>query len=351
MSSLVVPQKRWRRGIVVAMLMMLLTVGAFAGAIAWTVGATPTLEETIDMAAWRSERGNRFARWTMERQRSEGPAEIWDHPDAPLMVVVPIGGAEIGSPANESERFAEEGPTFQIEALHPIAVGKYPVTRGEYASFVQSTGHTSGAVCYGYDGETELKKRSRFTWLNPGFLQTDEHPVVCVGWDDAKAYVDWLGRTTGHDYRLLSEAEWEYVARAGTPTARWWGASVEGMCSAANGADLTAKDRFTDWVVADCRDGYLFTSPVGMFQPNGFGLYDTLGNVWEWVEDCWNERYDAAGALNGGPRLSGDCRKRLLRGGSWHSHPRYLRSATRRPDLVENGYSAYGIRVARTLKN
>jgi formylglycine-generating enzyme required for sulfatase activity len=167
-------------------------------------------------------------------------------------------------------------------------------------------------------------------------VQTNNDPAVCVSWYDAKAYVDWLSRRTGKSYRLLTETEWEYTARAGTRTARWWGDDPAKGCDAANVADLSAKDRFTDWEVANCRDGALFTSPVGSYRANGFGLYDMLGNVWQWVEDC---------APDG--RSEATCSQRTMRGGSWHSNPRYVRSAVRRVDAAESGYAAYGIRVAR----
>ena len=128
---------------------------------------------------------------------------------------------------------------------------------------------------------------------------------MCVNWDDVKAYVAWLSSMTGKPYRLLSEAEWEYAARGGTRTSRYWGDDASAQCAHANGADGTLKAHYSNWawVVASCRDGFVHTAPVGSFSSNGFGLHDVLGNVWEWVEDCWNERY--VGAPADGSRVDG----------------------------------------------
>ncbi len=326
-------------------------------------------ERAADPAGWRAERLIAFRRWQSDPSRQGiavaavsapsqafghaagmPPAEVWDAPEAPLLVVVPPGEFLLGSPEEEEGRFPDESPRRRIVLRDPVAVGKYPVTRGEYARFVADAGYAARTECQGYAGETELQRKWRFSWRDPGFPQTDREPAVCIGWNDAKAYVAWLSARTGRRYRLPSEAEWEYAARGGTVTARWWGEGADDGCDAANGADLTAKDRFTDWTVANCRDGYRFTAPVGAFRPNGFGLYDTLGNVWQWVEDCFNDGYDDE-PPDGAPRLTGDCRRRMMRGGAWHSHPRYLRSASRRSGLAGVGVAAYGFRVARDIRD
>ena len=174
--------------------------------------------------------------------------------------------------------------------------------------------------------------------------------MVCVNWHDARAYVEWLSRKTGEGYRLLSESEWEYVARGGTETARYWGESEVGQCRYANGADNATKRRDSDWkwAIASCDDGHARTSPVGSYEENGFGLRDVLGNVWEWVEDCWNESYRGA-PRDGSAWESGECGRRVLRGGSWFSGPRYVRSAFRLGITTGNRINYYGFRVARTL--
>lgn len=310
----------------VALLILLL-----AGLTAWRRA------EPEDLTGWRDERLAAFQGW-----QAAGPArEIWDHPDAPVLVTVPAGSYLQGAPETEAERFPEESPQRTVSIRHPFALGKYPVTRGEYARFVEDSGYRSRTICRGYTGETELLPRWHFSWRRPGFDQTDRDPAVCISWHDAQAYVDWLSRRTGHAYRLPTGEEWEYAARAGTRTARWWGDDPATGCDAANGADLSAKDRFTDWEVANCRDGALFTAPVGSYRPNGFGLYDMLGNVWQWVEDC------AADGSADSEEAGRNCPRRTMRGGSWHSHPRYVRSAVRRVDGAESGYAAYGFRVVR----
>ena len=231
----------------------------------------------------------------------------------PEVVVVPGGSFEMGSPEGEAGREDDEGPVHRVRIEEPIAVGVTEVTRGEFGRFVRETGHSMGDGCWTYeDGEWE--ERSGWSWRNPGYSQTDGHPMVCVNWEDARAYVKWLSRETGQGYRLLSEGEWEYVARGGTSTSRYWGAGESGQCRHANGADASAG---LDWGVS-CDDGHSRTSPVGSYTENGYGLYDVLGNVWEWVEDCWNADYTGAPS-NGSAWESGDCTRRVLRGGSWYT--------------------------------
>ena len=259
------------------------------------------------------------------------------------LVVVPSGTYRMGSPSGESQRGANEGPVHRVRIGRAFAVGVKEVTRGEFGRFVSETGRSMGNACWTYEGG-EWKERSGRSWRNPGFSQTDEHPVVCVNWDDAKAYVGWLSEKTGQAYRLLSESEWEYVARAGTGTSRYWGEGESGQCRYANGADASTN---FDWRTG-CNDGHAETSPVGSYEANGFGLHDVLGNVLEWVEDCWNESY-AGAPTDGSAWESGDCSLRVLRGGSWYDLPRRLRSANRlwNPTGLRNNF--VGFRVARTL--
>ena len=164
-------------------------------------------------------------------------------------------------------------------------------------------------------------------------------PVINVSWDNARSYVSWLSRRTGKTYRLPSESEWEYAARAGSTSNYSWGNEVGR--NRANCADWGSGGCGSQW------DGKQ-TAPVGSFAPNAFGLYDMHGNVWEWVEDCWNGSY-AGAPSDGGARLSGECAKRVLRGGSWLSNPWYLRAALRYWDPSGIRNYLYGFRVARTL--
>ena len=156
---------------------------------------------------------------------------------------------------------------------------------------------------------------------------------------------------TGEPYRLPSEAEWEHAARAGTETARFWGEGHSGQCRYANGADSANLRELADiprWEGAQCSDGYAYTAPVRSFQPNAFGLHDMLGNVSEWTQDCWNERY-LAGPINGGPWVSGDCARRVSRGGSWINRPGNLRAANRYPFTTDLADRSVGFRVVRSL--
>jgi formylglycine-generating enzyme required for sulfatase activity len=187
------------------------------------------------------------------------------------------------------------------------------------------------------------------SWLDPGFPQEDSHPVVCVRWNEAQDYATWLSTKTSHHYRLLTEAEYEYLNRAGTSTAYFWGDRQDAQCIYANAADAAAKARF-GWTTgtASCNDGYAATSPVGQFQPNRFGLYDTSGNVRSWTQDCWHDNYDGA-PLDGSPWMTdGDCSRRVLRGGSWNNS--MPRSGFRGGGhlLSSMGNNSSGLRVART---
>ncbi len=183
------------------------------------------------------------------------------------------------------------------------------------------------------------------------------HPVVEVDWNDAQAYVSWLSERTGARYRLLTEAEWEYAARAGTQTARYWGESASDQCRYANGFDLTAyeamdPDLREGRVAAQCSDGYRYMAPVGSFAPNSFGLYDVLGNLPEWTQDCArilpNSYWDAPTDGTAAPE-TGDCRRRVHRGGGWFSRPDDLRSADRESSFADAMVDNIGFRVARTL--
>ena len=279
-----------------------------------------------------------------------------DCAQCPEMVVVPAGSYMMGSPTSEEGRQDDEGPVHRVTIPEPFAVGVHEVTRGEFARFVRATGYVTGNSCVTWDNDArQTVDKPGLTWRNPGFSQTDAHPVVCASWDDAQAYARWLGRETGQRYRLLSESEWEYVARAGTRTARYWGESTSGQCRHANGADATAKRQgldltpvVSDWTVASCDDGYVQTSPTGSFRANGFGLHDVLGNAAEWIQDCWNDNYGGAPG-DGRAWESGDCEHRVWRGGLWADDSRFLRAAFRGRATSGIRVTASGFRLARAL--
>jgi formylglycine-generating enzyme len=286
-----------------------------------------------------------------------------DCEDCPLMVPLAGGRFMMGVPPGEEER---EGVPSQVRgqsapqhgvAVRAFALGKYEVTRGEFLAFVRETRHNMGDTCTALAPSDDRQRLSfRETpgrnWRHTGFAQTDAHPVVCVSWTDAKAYLAWLSRKSGHTYRLPTEAEWEYAARGGNQTARYWGDSREPACRNGNVRDETIIAELD--VTSDpgsyfhCSDGFAHTAPVGRFAPNRFGLHDMLGNVWEWVEDCWNANYLEA-PNNGAAWTSGDCSRRVARGGSWGSNPRDVRSGFRlRDDSSLRGVFS-GLRVARDM--
>ena len=263
-------------------------------------------------------------------------------PECPEMVVVPAGSYQMGSPSYEQGRREYEGPVHEVTIAAPFAIGVYEVTVAEFGQFVDETGYSVASSCLTYEGAGFHADRS---WRNPSFGQGRRHPVTCVSWNDAQAYAAWLSQETGEEYRLPSESEWEYVARAGTSTPQPWVEGEAGQCRHANGADASDYSALT---VESCRDGHAHTAPVGSFAASGWGLHDMLGNVWEWTEDCWNDSYGGA-PLDGSAWEHGYCGRRVLRGGSWYDSPSDLRAADRVWDSAGNRYFDYGFRVARTL--
>jgi formylglycine-generating enzyme required for sulfatase activity len=266
--------------------------------------------------------------------------EFRECPVCPEMVGIPAGRFLMGSPVQEPGRFDAEGPQHVV-TVRAFALGKYEVTNEEFLTFLRETGYQP-APCNPILGLV-WQSPGRGLAYPPGTVQPPRDPAVCLNWRDAEAYIAWLNgkvraRGSPGPYRLPSEAEWEFAARAGTTTARWWGEAIGKGNANCNGCGSA-------W------DNKSF-APVGSFGPNPFGLYDMLGNVWQWTADCWNESYAGAPG-DGSAWASGDCRKRVLRGGSWSNYPAFIRSATRiGTDAAgrDFDYSSYaGFRVARTL--
>ena len=235
--------------------------------------------------------------------------------NCPEMVVMRAGSFMMGSLDTEPGRFADESPQHNVMIARPFAVGRFAVTFDEWDACVADGG------CNGYKPDDNGWGRGR-------------RPVIKVSWDDAKTYLAWLSQKTRKSYRLLSESEFEYVARAGTPTAYPWG-------------DEVGKDNANCNPCGSMWDGKQ-TAPVGSFAANGFGLSDMAGNVWEWVDDCYQDTYNGA-PIDGSARNSGDCAGRVVRGGAWNGSPRYLRSASRYWSATAERDGAVGFRVARTL--
>ncbi len=249
-----------------------------------------------------------------------------DCAQCPEMVEIPAGTFLMGSPPSEAGRFPNEAPQHSV-TLRAFAVGRYEVTWDEWNACV-AAGSCPSADDLGWGG---------------GRL-----PVINVSWTDVQTYLAWLRRVTGKDYRLLTEAEWEYAARAGTTSRYSFGDSEAELCAYANGADQSAKASHSDWQASSCSDGFVRTAPVGSLKPNKFGLYDMHGNVWEWVQDCFAESYDGA-AVDGAAQTAGDCSIRTLRGGAWYSTPSVLRSASRGKAALNTRSFVFGFRLARTL--
>ena len=299
------------------------------------------IAERERQAAEEAERERRAAE-EADRERQVG-REFRDCAGCPEMVVVPSGSFRMGSPSSESERDDNEGPRHRVRISQPFAVGVYEVTRGEFSQFISetgySTGYSTGDSCWIWEGD-DWDDRSGRTWRSPGFSQSDREPVVCVSWNDAKEYAGWLSAKTGYDYRLLSESEWEYVARAGTETEFHTGRRIT-----TDQANFNGKHTYNGSSEGVYRRE---TVSVGSFPGNDFGLHDVHGNVWEWVEDCWNGSYDGA-PTDGSAWISGACQYRVLRGGSWNYLPGDLRSANRNWDSVGIRNYDLGFRIARTL--
>ena len=274
-----------------------------------------------------------------ERRRAEERriAEL-----TPEMVRIKGGCFQMGSPESETGRDdAERRHRVCVEAF---SIGKTEVTRGQYAAFVRETGRAAGDACWTYES-AGWEERSGRSWRSPGYGQEETHPVVCVSHEEAVAYASWLSGETGRRYRLPTEAEWEYAARGGTETSRYWGNAPSQACDYANVADHTLKEKYSDWewAIHACRDGHVHTAPVGVYRANGYGLHDMLGNVWEWTCSEYDEGYGGAERRC----ASGGAGRRVLRGGSWSSEPWWVRSADRYGYGPDDRITTLGFRLAQ----
>jgi formylglycine-generating enzyme required for sulfatase activity len=279
------------------------------------------------------------------------PGKVFrDCRSCPEMVVVPPGEFLMGRDDGEPERY--EGPVRRVVIGYSFAVGRFEVTNAEYRRFVDATGHkTAGSGCNAFLGNTVVPLENT-SWRDPGYGRPirDDEPVACLRWSDAKAYVSWLAGRTGKRYRLLTEAEWEYAARAGTQGTYTWGEDPAAACRNGNIHDLSGARAAPELPYAPppCDDGYPGVAPVGRFAPNAFGLYDMIGNVWEWVEDCYEMPYPAA-PVDGSAQLATGCDRRGVRGGSWRTIIERQRPAFRGRDPEALTSQIFGLRVARDL--
>jgi formylglycine-generating enzyme required for sulfatase activity len=280
------------------------------------------------------------------------------------LVLIPPGEFTMGSSQAERDQMLKlykdlTPEDFADEKLHPVRItqpfylGAHEVTVGQFRRFVTATGYKTDAEKDGEGGsgwnETEGQfevRKPQYSWRNPGFPQTEEHPVVNVSWRDAVAFCEWLGRQDGGTYRLPREAEWEYACRAGSPKAFWNGDDVESLATIGNITDASAKAKWKnlpDWPYVTRSDGFVFTAPVGNYPFNGFGLYDMHGNVWEWCSDWYGEYPDVAESDPEGP-MEGS--SRVFRGGGWFAGAANCRTAFRSGGTPAGRGLDYGFRLA-----
>ena len=259
------------------------------------------------------------------------------HSDDKPMATVPAGAFQMGKTVNRG--YGEiDGPTHTVTIAQPFKVAKHEVTLGEFRAFTRETGYVSEKKCNVYKEGTNWYIDPERNWANPGFSQPEDHPVVCVSWKDAQAYIDWLNRKTGHNYRLLSEAEWEYIASTAT----------------LGGARAVSHDNANIGKVECCggkvqgNDKWMQTAPIGSFPPDSYGLHDIRGNVWEWQHDCYNDNYNGAPS-NGNARES--CPTpgyHVVRGGSYGDAGEFLEERFRLRGPEDQGYFTVGFRLAES---
>jgi len=290
-------------------------------------------------------------------QQAAGAAPV-DCPGCPPLALVPPGAFTMGTrpDAVEVDPTTGETPPVAVSITKPFFVSAREITIGEFRRFVEDTGYEPPPGCRVWLGGQWVHQGDR-SWRDPGFAvpPSDDDPVVCVNWVDARAYAEWLTGRTGRRYRLPSEAEWEYVARGGTSFPRFWGArdshedvSISLACDYANVYDASAVEGFGfPWPNANCTDGSAGVAATGRYKPNAFGAYDVIGNVREWQQDCYTASYQGRPPDGRAWTWQGGCELKAVRGGSWASRPRDARAAARDAELPTLRQSDLGFRVAR----
>ncbi len=271
------------------------------------------------------------------------------------MTFIP-GGTFLMGNADDADA-SRERPAHRVTAPAFIA-GKREVTVGQFRRFAEATGYLTEAErdvlfqgCFDSGMEKITPGRS---WRDPGYPIEDDRPVTCVSWNDAQAFIAWITEQTGRQFRLLTEAEWEYAARAGNAATYYFGNRARRLCRHANVMDRSraAHGRMSKgWEnpAVRCDDGAFFPTTTGSYPPNGFGLHDMYGNAGEWVQDCWNDNYEGAPG-DGGAWEIGDCRVRIIRGGGYSSLLPYVNSTGRSPLIDQGRTDALGFRLARDLE-
>jgi len=270
---------------------------------------------------------------------------LHDCPICPALTVLPAGRFTQGSELPSSGAF--EKPAHAVVISHVFAMSSNEVTLAEFRYFAAAT-HRELTGCTIYDGHWSFDAAA--SWQAPGFPQIDTHPVTCVSWEDATAYAAWISTKAAHEYRLPTASEWEYAARAGSEAGEPWGADPGAACTVANVADQAAAQRYPGWSAFPCNDRYVNTAPVGSFRTNAFGINDLLGNVFEWVQDCWHDDYREA-PTDGRARLDGPCEERESRGGSWFTSPQFVSVSYRNRFVSSYRSSAVGFRLVRDVES
>lgn len=280
----------------------------------------------------------------------------------PEMQLIPAGVFQMGSPDSDSESFNDEKPLHEVSIYRAFALSRCEITVGQFKRFIAETGYVTDVEkedgCYTLNKDNlEFERVSEANWRNPGMPQSNDHPVVCISWNDAKAYSRWLSVVTGGVYRLPTEAEWEYAARARDNSlqspSRYWGNASDTTCQYANGADQTLQKAFPRWShsLQACEDQAVYTQAAGVYKRNSLGLSDMMGNALEWVEDCYSDDYQSS-PRDGAAWKDEACERHVMRGGAWNSGIVSIRSANRSwfiPDST--AFSVSGFRVARALSS
>lgn len=292
----------------------------------------------------------------LAQQPADAPAR--DCEACPELAVIPPGQFRMGSSpdAPELDPATGESPSVALSFTRPFLMSRREVTVGEFRRYVEATGAEPAAGCRVWLGGGWVDERDR-GWRDPGYPQPphDNDPVVCISWEDARAYADWLSQQSGQRYRLPSEAEWEYAARGGTSFPRYWGeddsredVALSLACDHANVYDASAVETLRlPWPNARCNDRAPLVAPVGQYRPNAFGMFDIIGNAREWVMDCYTASYLGRPEDARAWTWQGGCERRSVRGGSWASRPRDARAPARGAEPAAHRQSDLGFRVAR----
>ena len=290
--------------------------------------------------------------WHAPARAAEQRGPYRDCADCPEMVIVPAGSFVMGTAGAGAADGAEAGPVV-VRIGRAFALGRVEVTRGQFRAFVSDSGFEPGTGCKTWDeGQGRIIVSRNRTYANPGVPREvrDDWPASCVSYNDAKAYLQWLSKKTGKVYRLPSESEWEYAARAGSSTTFPWGDAAADGCDFANVYDLSTRAGYALGAEpARCHDGYADLAPVGSLRPNAFGLHDMIGNVAEWVDDCFTDSYVNRPRDSRAWVWLGGCARHVVRGGSWLAEPGRARSAFRDSAEATERADSLGFRVAADL--